>query len=189
MCRVGTFGLGPVDLALEVGSVCVVEGGNGAGKTTLLRVAAGLLPLSAGRRRCDGTALYLRSGAGARDGQRVREAVSSAVALAGRRHAAVGDVVDAVGLAGHARHRVGMLSAGERARLTLAVALAVRPSLVCLDEPFAHVDAAGVGVVRDVVARLAAAGCAVMVASPQRQPLRDDSDACLLVDDGMVRAA
>lgn len=188
VCEIGArFRLGPVDLALASGSVCVVEGLNGAGKTTLLRAVAGLLSLSAGTRRCEGTALYLRSGAGARDGQTVDDAVDVAAALAGRDRAVARTAVDVVGLARLGDRRVGMLSAGERTRLTLAVALAVEPRVLCLDEPFAHVDAAGGAMVCTVVSRLAAVGCAVMVASPQPRRLCD-ADGRLLVKDGMVRA-
>lgn len=189
-CVVGSrFHLGPVDLALEPGSLTVVRGANGSGKTTLLRVATGLLPLSAGRRECGGTALYLRAGDGGRDGQRVATAVETAAALAGRAAADARGALLETGLAALAGRRVGTLSAGERTRLTVAVAVAVAPALLCLDEPFGPVDTAGARLLTTAVSRLIDGGSAVVVASPQRQPLDDRADACLVVDDGMVSAA
>jgi ABC-type transport system involved in cytochrome c biogenesis ATPase subunit len=189
VCAVGVrFQLGPVDLVLGEGSVCVVEGTNGAGKTTLLRVAAGLLPLSVGRRWCPAPAMYLRSGAGARDGQRVSDAVTTVAALAGRSAAAARAATVTVGLDRCTNWRVGSLSAGERARLTLAVALVAAPDLLCLDEPFAHVDAEGADLVKAVIRQLAATGCAVMVACPRWNPF-GDGDRRLLLADGRVRVA
>jgi ABC-2 type transport system ATP-binding protein len=189
VCRRGrTFHLGPVDLHVEPGAVCGVGGVNGAGKTTLLRVAAGLLPLASGSRVADGRVLYLRSGAGARGGQRVAEAVASAAALAGHRADPV-RILEEVDLAGMTRRRVRALSMGERARLTLAVACAVHPDVVCLDEPFAHVDRAGADAVRSVITRLAAAGAAVLVTSPRRDDLGVVADAVLVVAGGTVSVA
>lgn len=189
VCRVGrTFRLGPVDLSVEPGAVCGVGGPNGAGKTTLLRVVAGLLPLTLGTRTVDGRALYLRSGAGARGGQRVADAIAVAAALAGRDVDPMG-ALDTVGMSGMAWRRVRSLSSGERARLTLALAAAVDPEVLCLDEPFAHLDGAGGDIVRSVVARLAGAGTAVVIASPRRADVGTLADAMLTVDDGTVRIA
>lgn len=189
-CVVGrAFRLGPVDLSLGAGSVAEVVGVNGAGKTTLLRVAAGLLPLPTGRRECDGEALYLRGGAGGREGQRVVAAVEFAAAVAGRRWVDARELLAEVGIVALADRRVGALSAGERARLTVAVALAVRPALLCLDEPFAPLDAAGTRAVVDAISRLAGSGSAVVVASPRPQLSPDRIDARLQVADGMVTGA
>ena len=173
-----TLALAPVTLTLHEGTVAVVGGANGAGKTTLLRVAAGLLKPSSGTRRSHGRALYLSAGGGVRSGQTPRDAVAFAAALAGT----PGDpdeVLDRCALTGSANVPAGRLSTGQRVRVTLAVALAARASLLCLDEPTSGLDAAGVPVATDVLAVLRTAGCAVLVASHDPRVLSSTFDARL----------
>lgn len=175
----------PVDLHLGVGTVSVLTGANGAGKTTLLRVAAGLLRLSTGVRHCRGRALYVRAGAGPRTVQTVTEAVSGTAALTGRQQAARA-AMTRLGLDAPAHRRIGTLSGGERGRVALATALAVRPALLCLDEPTGALDAQGVGVLLDVLEDLSAAGCATLVATHQPSALLPRVDAHLHLADGRL---
>lgn len=182
-CRVygSVMALAPVTLAVEHGAVCVVHGPNGAGKTTLLRLAAGLLRPSGGTRTATGPALYLAAGDGGRAVQRVAQAVAFAARLAG------GDprgVLAACGLAAVEDRPVAVLSQGQRTRLTLAVALAARPTLVCLDEPTAHLDDTGVGLARAAVRRLGAGGTAVLVATHDPAAFADVADATISLHAG-----
>lgn len=147
--------------------MCAITGGNGAGKTTLLRLAAGLLRPTTGSRRCVGPALYLRAGDGARRAQTPAQAIRFAH-RAGRgtgNGIALDSVLAEVGLAALASVPSGRLSAGERGRLSLGVALAAHPALLCLDEPTAHLDRDGCAIAAGVVWRLAALGTAVLIAT------------------------
>ena len=154
--------LAPLSVTVAAGAVGLVCGANGAGKTTLLRIAAGLLRPTTGSRQCRGRAVYLRPGSGARPAQSVRAAVTFAAAAAGRGGAEDAALAEA-GLAAHVDRRVGSLSAGERARLLLALTLATAPALACLDEPTAHLDDEGRDRAAAVLARLAAHGTAVLL--------------------------
>lgn len=180
-----TLGLAPVTLRIDAGAVCRVVGANGSGKTTLLRLAAGTLTPTTGRRSASGLALYLRPGDGLRDAQTVRQGVAFAAQATGGGHRAV-PALDAAGLLPLADRIAGGLSAGQRARVSLAIALACAPSIICLDEPTAHLDEQGHGVVTEVVRRLAAAGTAVLLATHDHSLLSPIVDRCVRLRDGAV---
>jgi ABC-type multidrug transport system ATPase subunit len=185
--HLGRSAWAPVDLRLDAGTVCVLTGANGSGKTTLLRLAAGLLRPSSGLRRCPGRALYVRAGAGLRSAQTVAQAVAGTAALAGRQDAAPAALAR-LDLEALAHRPVGTLSGGERGRAALAAALAVRPRLLCLDEPTGALDGQGVLLLLDVLDDLRAAGCATVVATHQPHALLASADAHLHLVDGRLVA-
>jgi ABC-type multidrug transport system ATPase subunit len=184
-----TVALAATGLALGSGTVTVVTGPNGSGKSTLLRLAAGLLRPTAGRRWACGRSLYLLGGQGARVVEPVQVAVATAAALSGAT-APLGrsrEALELVGLAGVAGQAAGTLSSGQRGRLTLALALACHSDLVCLDEPTAHLDEAGTLLVAVVLRRLRERGCAVLVATHERDRDGWPADAQLRLERGRAR--
>ena len=181
-----TVAVAPLTLTLHAGTVCTVSGPNGSGKTTLLRLAAGLLAPSAGERHCRGRSLYLAGGGGVRAQQAPRDAVAFVLAVC-RSGVEVDEVLDRCQLTGMSDVPAGRLSTGQRARVTLAVALAARPALVCLDEPTSSLDADGVAVATSVLAALRDAGCAVLVASHDPTLTAGAADAHISLYAGQLR--
>lgn len=163
----GVVAVQPISLRFAGGGVALLTGANGAGKSTLLRMIAGATRPSGGRRLATGAGVYLASGDGGRRAETVTQAVGfAATAGAGSadRALALADCADL------ASRRVAELSGGQRARLTLAVAVAAAPAVVCLDEPLAHLDQAGRATVARVVDELAGRGSAVVLATPADSP-------------------
>lgn len=146
-----------LDLRVGAGELLAVVGPSGCGKSTALRLVAGLERPDAGTVRLDGHAV-----AGARtwippERRRVGVVfqdhalfphldVAGNVAFGldrrpagdrrGRVHAAL-ELVSLADMSGRYPHE---LSGGEQQRVALARALAPEPSLLLLDEPFAHLD-------------------------------------------------
>jgi energy-coupling factor transporter ATP-binding protein EcfA2 len=171
-----------VSLVVRRGERRLVTGPNGSGKTTLLRAVAGLAPLARGRieaaRRARG-----EGGVGLlfQDPQRHLFAgtVADEVAFALRRQglprraveARVAEVLDLCDLAPLRQRSPLRLAFGEQIRVALAAALAPRPALLLLDEPFAGLDAAARGRLLEILAReQAQRASAIVIASHDPRP-------------------
>ncbi|RKN08330.1 anchored repeat-type ABC transporter ATP-binding subunit [Streptomyces radicis] len=170
-----------VDLTVEAGDFMGLIGPNGAGKTTLLRSVLGLVKRSSGTVEVEGAPI-------ARARQRIGYvpqrhefawdfpiSVEDAV-LAGRvrrvgwirrpgvdDHRAVNEAVARVGMTALRRRPVGQLSGGQRQRVLVARALALRPSVLLLDEPFTGLDVPTQELLTDLFAELSREGRAVLM--------------------------
>jgi molybdate transport system ATP-binding protein/molybdate transport system permease protein len=91
--------------------------------------------------------------------------------------------LDALGLAGLEDRRPEELSGGQRQRVSLAAALARRPRLVLLDEPFSALDAPVRSELRRQVRRLQMGGLSTVLVT------HDAEEAALLADEIIVLAA
>ncbi len=178
VCLLGRYpALAGADLDVDEREVVLLTGANGAGKTTLLRAIAGLVPLHSG------TADVL-----GHDLTRDRRAARSELALVGHETFCYDDLTVGENLAFAARASGrptvkaeeamartslgrqrdvthGRLSAGQRRRLALAVALSRDPRLLLLDEPHAGLDAGGRAIVDAVITAAPGEGRTVILAS------------------------
>ena len=145
--RKGRFALDRVSFECETGAYGVVIGPAGSGKTTLLEVIAGLLPPQSGVVRLGGTDARTLPPEARGIGLvyqhaflfphlSVRENVAYGAADPATMDEAA-ERLDVVSL--YSRNVIG-LSGGERQLVALARALARRPTLLLLDEPFSALD-------------------------------------------------
>ncbi|MBV8187131.1 MAG: ABC transporter ATP-binding protein, partial [Alphaproteobacteria bacterium] len=147
--------LGGVDLGVAGGEFVSLLGPSGCGKTTLLRIVAGLLAADRGRVRLDGEDITGRPPHRRDVGvvfqnyalfPHLTVAENVAFGLKARRRpageigATVKRFLDLVHLADFADRSVRALSGGQQQRVAVARALAVRPKLLLLDEPFSALD-------------------------------------------------
>lgn len=148
-------------LEIFEGDLLAVVGPNGSGKSTLLRCLARLLKPSGGTVELDGVPLarhtartiahrlaVLPQSPVAPPGMSVRELVSlgrySHRGMLARTTAddaaAIGNALDACGIAAFADRKLHALSGGERQRAWIAMALAQRSPILLLDEPVTALD-------------------------------------------------
>jgi heme ABC exporter ATP-binding subunit CcmA len=202
VCLLDRFpALAGVDLEVEEGEVVLVSGGNGAGKSTLLRLVAGLVPLHSGEgevlgvdlsidRRSQRAALALVGHeSGCYDDLTVRENVVFATRAATESTAGVDEALDRLGLGplAHVLHR--RLSAGQRRRLSLAIALARSPRLLLLDEPHAGLDAEGRTILDEVLQGYAGGARTVLLVSHEVERTRPMATREVVLVSGRVAPA
>lgn len=172
-----------LDLDLQCGDQMVLLGPNGAGKTTLLRTLAGAQKPSSGRIVLDGVELR-HDRRGLREHRRrmqlvlqdpedqifsadVLQDVSFGPLNLGLSAAEARDRVDAalelMGISQLADRATHQLSGGERKRVVIAGAVAMRPEVILLDEPTAGLDAVGTDAVLECLDRLHAIGSTMLI--------------------------
>ncbi|WP_404836804.1 taurine ABC transporter ATP-binding subunit [Aeromonas media] len=142
-----------ISLSLPEGELMVVLGPSGSGKTTLLNLVAGFEPCHHGQISLEGKQV---TGPGAERGvvfqsegllpwRNVLDNVTLGLQLAGVPRAERTEQAQAllrqVGLEGAGDRAIWQLSGGQRQRVGIARALATRPRLLLLDEPFGALDA------------------------------------------------
>ncbi len=161
-----------IDLLFRDGERVALIGPNGSGKSTLALLANGILVPSEGRVLVDGLDTAdervldrVRSSVGLvlqnPDNQIVGATVEEDVAFGPENLALPAEeiahrvraAIDAVGLAGLERREPHTLSEGQKQRLAIAGALAMRPQHLVLDEPTAMLDPLGRAEVLDALAR------------------------------------
>ena len=143
-----------LSLAVKRDEIMCVVGPSGCGKTTLLRCIAGLTDLSSGRllvhgqpvagQPPDGVAMVFQH-FGLLPWKTVYDNAAFGLAMAGvpraEIRARVAHYLELVGLAGFEHHYPYQLSGGMQQRVGLVRALAMNPSVLLMDEPFAALDA------------------------------------------------
>jgi lipopolysaccharide export system ATP-binding protein len=194
-------------LTLDAGEVVGLLGPNGAGKTTCFYMIVGLVAADAGRIELDGrdiTAepMYKRAKLGVgylpqepsvfrkltvSDNLRLvlelREDLDSAGV-----DRELDSLLDELQIAHVAEQLGASLSGGERRRCEIARALAAKPRLMLLDEPFAGVDPISVGEIQRIVKHLKDRGIGVLITDHNVRETLGICDRAYILNEGSVLA-
>jgi NitT/TauT family transport system ATP-binding protein len=157
------------DLTFVVGEgeILTVCGASGTGKTSLLRILAGLTRQTGGRARfrgaditgpADGIALVFQDYSNAlMQWRTVARNVALGIEGKNKKEEVRGRVAEALGLVGlqkNAHDYPWQLSGGMQQRVQIARALALKPSVLLMDEPFAALDAMTKATLQDELLRV-----------------------------------
>ena len=201
-----SYGAQPVlqglDLAVGAGSFTSILGPSGSGKTTLLRVIAGFERTDRGVVRLAGEVVddrdhyvtpdHRRIGFVPQEGSlfphlSVQHNVGFGLARGDRRGRRVAELLDMVGLEGLERRYPHQLSGGQQQRVALARALAIQPSVVLLDEPFASLDATLRATLRQDVRRvLKEAGTTALLVTHDQDEALSLADRVAIIHQGRI---
>jgi ABC-2 type transport system ATP-binding protein len=199
-----THAVNDVSFEVYAGEVFGYIGPNGAGKTTSMRILATLDEPTAGDAFVDGFSVV-------QDPDRVRRRLgfmpdyfgtyqnvnvleyldffARAYGLAGReRISAIAEVMEFTQLDSLAQKPIDGLSKGMKQRLCLGRTMIHNPSVLILDEPAAGLDPRARIELRDMIARLADAGKAILISSHILTELAEIADRVAIIEQGRILA-
>ena len=197
----GDVALDHVTMHIDPGQAVALIGPNGSGKSTMLKGVLGVIPLVHGEM----TVFRPKKGRGqsGRIGYLPQDDDIDAdfpitlrqVVMMGRYRRlglfrfptpddrqAVADALEVTGLSSRANHRFGTLSGGQQQRGLLARALATKPSLLLLDEPFNALDQPNRDALITTLNDLKARGVGILLTTHDLDLAREVCDSVLLVN-------
>lgn len=194
-------------LTIAPGEIVGLLGPNGAGKTTTFYMIVGLIEPEAGTVRLgdrDITALpmYRRARMGIsylpQEPSAFRHlTVENNIWLilealgvdADEAHGRIEDLLEEFGLVERRAQRAETLSGGERRRLEVARALAIDPTFILLDEPFAGVDPIAVLELQRIIKHLRAQGIGILITDHNVRETLKITDRAYIIKDGKIFAS
>ncbi len=188
-----------VNLELAAGEIVALVGRNGAGKSTLLRCAAGWSAPTEGRVEALGQQLREAERSLRRDLVLVTDTPAFYDDLTAREHirfvlranrleertSEAERLLEAFGLGRASSAYPSTFSRGMRYKLALVMALALRPRVLLLDEPFGPIDPVSAGELWEELRALANAGSAILLSSHQF-PAGEAPDRYYVLDNGAI---
>ena len=186
-----------VSFSLGAHGLTFIVGPNGAGKSILLKICHGLLSPTTGT---------VRWASGSSRQQRQRQTMVFQKPVLLRRSARANveyalsvrgvakkdarertdRVLEATGLTAFANRPARVLSGGEQQRLVLARAWVLRPQVLFLDEPAAHLDPAATAAIEDVIQQVSNAGSKIIMVTHDLGQVRRLADEVLFLHQGQL---
>lgn len=139
----GIAGVHQLNLKIKEGEILSLIGASGAGKTTLLRLLHGDITPMQGEVQIEGRVSYMGMSLATHFAGSLQDWLVSAVTKQISEEQKIQwarDLADVFEFPMQLKKKLSELSEGQRQRARLAFALINNPSLLLLDEPFAHLD-------------------------------------------------
>jgi len=196
--------LSDISLSVAKGEVLGLLGPNGAGKTTCFYSIMGLVRPDSGRILMDGVDVtrlpmyrravlglgYLPQETSIFRGLTVEQNIGAVLELVepdkAVRASELERLLDEFGLTRLRSSPAMALSGGERRRCEIARALAAKPSIMLLDEPFAGIDPLSISDIRDLVKDLKTRGIGVLITDHNVRETLDIVDRACIIYGGQV---
>jgi lipopolysaccharide export system ATP-binding protein len=196
--------LSDISLSVAKGEVLGLLGPNGAGKTTCFYSIMGLVRPDSGRILLDGVDItrlpmyrrailglgYLPQETSIFRGLSVEQNIATVLELIepdrDTRAADLERLLEEFGLTRLRTSAAMALSGGERRRCEIARALAARPSIILLDEPFAGIDPLSISEIRNLVRDLKRRGIGVLITDHNVRETLDIVDSACIIYGGQV---
>lgn len=195
------------DISLEIssGETIGLLGPNGAGKTTSFYMIVGLVPLDNGNIYLDDKEIgrlsmdkrsylglgYLPQESSIFKGLTVEDNIMAILEIRYPPYEAkknLEHLLDEFSIA-HLRNNLAVgLSGGERRRLEIARALALKPKFLLLDEPFAGVDPISVSDIQQLIRKLCDYGLGILITDHNVRETLDSCDRAYVVGGGKIIA-
>ena len=193
-----------VSLHVEQGEIVGLLGPNGAGKTTTFYMVVGLVKPDKGRVFQDKTEItkepmykrgqrgigYLAQEASVFRKLSVEDNIMAILEMLGiskqEQKDRLENLIEEFGLQHVRSSRGDLVSGGERRRTEIARALAVNPSFILLDEPFAGVDPIAVEDIQTIVARLKSKNIGILITDHNVQETLSITDRAYLLFEGEI---
>jgi iron(III) transport system ATP-binding protein len=198
--------LDDLSFSLAEGQIAALLGPSGCGKTTLLRSIAGLIQPSDGTIRFGKQLVSLSSlvmpshkrkiGYVPQEGalfphlsvaDNIAFGLDRSVFTKDQIRQTTKEMLNLIGLNGFENRMPNQLSGGQQTRVALARALAIKPAIVLLDEPFSALDAALRGDLRaDVIDLLRKSNATAILVTHDREEALVSADVVALMRDGQI---
>jgi len=198
--------LDDLSFSLAEGQIAALLGPSGCGKTTLLRSIAGLIQPSDGTIRFGKQLVSLSSlvmpshkrkiGYVPQEGalfphlsvaDNIAFGLDRSVFTKDQIRQTTKEMLTLIGLQGFENRMPNQLSGGQQTRVALARALAIKPAIVLLDEPFSALDAALRGDLRsDVIDLLRASKTTAILVTHDREEALVSADVVALMREGKI---
>ena len=186
-----------LSLHIEQGAVFGLLGPNGAGKTTSLRMIMHILAPDEGTIRVLGQSAsdrtmdlagYLPEERGLYARMKVREVLVFLLALKGLSEAEASvrahEWLERLGLAAWSGRKINDLSKGMQQKVQFIAAIAHRPPLLILDEPFTGLDPVNATLIKDIMLELREKGATIILSTHRMEQVEMMCDAICLVNHG-----
>ncbi len=194
-----------VSVEVEQGRIVGLLGPNGAGKTTTFYMIVGMIKANEGKVFLDNEEItnvpmykrakkgigYLAQEASVFRQMSVEDNIYSVLQFMPnlnkeQRHEKLESLLNEFGLQHVRKHKGIQLSGGERRRTEIARALAVDPSFILLDEPFAGVDPIAVEDIQRIIVKLTEKNIGVLITDHNVHETLSITDYDYILSDGKI---